>query len=56
MSLQAVAGTTSDIKASSSANNQNGLRKCANTTAAFDVSNMCEVITKAPSLVKRIPI
>jgi len=47
---------TSDMKAGSTASSRNGLRKCANTAATFDVSDMCEVMTKTPSPVKRIPI
>jgi hypothetical protein len=56
MSPQAVAGMTSDIKAGNRADKQNGLRKCANTAAAFDVPNMCEAMIKTPSPVKQIPI
>ena len=52
MSPQAFAGMKSDINAGSRANNQNGLRKCANATAVLDVSDMCEVITKTGSPVK----
>jgi hypothetical protein len=56
MSPQAVAGMTSDMRAGRKANNQRGLGKRVGTTAAFDVFDMCEVITKTPSPVKRITI
>jgi hypothetical protein len=54
MSPQAVAGMTSDMAAGKRASNQSGLRECI--AAAFNLSDMREVMITTPSPVKRIPI